>query len=181
MSVFVWLPLKILKFKYHLKTSLKMAENGDPSKNKRSPDQYTKRFDLNEIKPLDPEASTNVVIGEEDGKKSNGSKLKGSFDRRFKSEKIRSIEGNSLVGSIHKSNQTKRGAWLLRSNNLWLTGCECWNSLTSHGHLTDRIPSESNLTANLPNRTFQAPAPLCWPSSISLQRRDYLSCCWAAW
>lgn len=45
-----------------------MAENGngDAPKGvniKRSPEKYTKKFDLNEIKPLDAEAQTHVMIG----------------------------------------------------------------------------------------------------------------------
>lgn len=67
-----------------------MAENGngDTTKGvniKRSPEKYTKKFDLNEIKPLDSEQQV-VIIGNDitdddttDSNPKKTNKLKGNF------------------------------------------------------------------------------------------------------
>lgn len=70
-----------------------MAENGNGDTPigvniKRSPEKYTKKFDLNEIKPLDADAQTNVMIENDGGddatltshsKSQKSNKLKGMW------------------------------------------------------------------------------------------------------
>lgn len=70
-----------------------MAENGNGDTTigvnvKRSPEKYTKKFDLNEIKPLDSEAQINVMIGndtpdETDTNPKKKNKLKGKQEMGF--------------------------------------------------------------------------------------------------
>lgn len=72
-----------------------MAENGngDTSKGmniKRSPEKYTKKFDLNEIKPLDADAQTNVMIG-------NDAADDATLTTNSKSQKTNKLKGMGAV------------------------------------------------------------------------------------